>query len=97
MMPKQKKKEKRKVLIVNNPDFNDAPVLLQTYNRSVIFQNLYEDAGRAAAEDYAASFSMPERKAIAAMIIYRKKVGTKEAIARVTKGVSFDDYYNQFA
>jgi len=64
---------------------------LRIYNRAVMFSNIYEDHGRGAAEDYAASFTKEERLEIAQMIALVRKKGTKHVIALVTEGVEFVD------
>jgi len=64
---------------------------LRVYNRAVMFSNLYEDAGKSAAEDYANSFTKEERLQMAQMIALVRKKGTKHVIALVTEGVEFVD------
>lgn len=73
-------------------DIEHAP--LRVYNRAVMFSNLYEDSGRAVAEDYANSFSKEERLQIAQMIALVRAKGVKHVSALVTAGIEFvDDPY----
>jgi len=71
-------------------DIEHAP--LRIYNRTVMFYNIYEDSGRAAAEDYANSFNAEERLEMAKMAAEVKAKGTKAVKEAVTKGLVFTDY-----
>lgn len=72
--------------------FNDIDHLpLRVYNRAVMFSNIYEDHGKARAEDYANSFSKEERLQIAQVIALVRNKGVKHVQALVTAGVDFVD------
>jgi len=64
---------------------------LRVYNRSVMFSNIYEDQGKAKAEDYANSFTKEERLQMAQMIALVRNKGVKHVQALVTAGVDFVD------
>ena len=64
---------------------------LRVYNRAVVFSNIYEDHGKAIAEDYANSFTKEERLQMAQMIALVRQKGVKHVQARVTAGVQFID------
>jgi hypothetical protein len=62
---------------------------LRAYNRAVMFYNIYEDAGRAAAEDYANLFSKEDRLKMAQVVALVKRKGVKFVRDLVTNGVDF--------
>ncbi len=64
---------------------------LRIYNRAVYFSNIFEDHGKAPAEDYANSFTKEERLEIAQMIALVKAKGVKHVKDLVTRGVEFVD------
>lgn len=64
---------------------------LRTFNRAVFFCNIWEDHGKAFAEDYALQFSMEERLEIAKTISAVKKFGAKRVRELVTQGVVFPE------
>jgi len=76
-------------------NFNDFSYIehrpLRTYNRSVMFSNLYEDQGSVVAAEYANLFSAEERFEIAQMIALVRKIGPKRAKEIVTSGLTFSD------
>lgn len=64
---------------------------LRAYNRAVTFFNIFEDIGKAAAEDYAKSFSEEEKLQMIAIIKLVKKHGVKHVVELVTKGAVFPE------
>lgn len=64
---------------------------LRIYNRTVMFYNILEDAGKAAAEDYVKEFSKDERIEMYAMASLVKRHGPKTVKEWVTKGVVFPE------
>ena len=64
---------------------------LRIYNRAVMFHNIYEDHGKAPAEDYANSFTKEERLEMAQMTALVKKKGPKFVKDLVTQGLDFVD------
>lgn len=70
-------------------DIQHAP--LRVYNRAVMFSNLFEDGGKAVAEDYANSFTKEERLQMAQVIALVRSKGKKHVQALVTAGIQFVD------
>jgi len=64
---------------------------LRIYNRCVMFHNIYEDQGKAPAQDYAESFSKEERLEIAQMAALVKARGPKFVKEMVTRNIQFID------
>jgi len=81
---------------MNYPTFTDIDHKpLRIYNRSVMFFNIYQDVGKAAAEDYANLFTQEERLEMLAMTSLVKKHGPKAVKEWVTKGVVFPEYMTE--
>ena len=81
---------------MNYPSFSDiehAP--LRIYNRTVMFFNILEDAGKAPAQDYASQFSDEEKIEMVAMTQLVKKHGPKQVKEWVTKNVVFPEYMTE--
>lgn len=68
---------------------------LRTYNRAVFYCNIWEDSGKAFAEDYAMQFNAQERLEIAQTIAAVKKFGVKRVKELVTQGVVFPEYMTE--
>ena len=74
------------------PSFNDIDHKpLRIYNRTVMFFNILEDAGKAPAQDYASQFSDEEKVEMVAMTQLVKKHGPKQVKEWVTKNVIFPE------
>lgn len=81
---------------MNYPTFNDIDHQpLRIYNRTVMFFNVLEDAGKAPAQDYANQFSPEERVEMVAMTQLVKKHGPKVVKEWVTKNVVFPEYMTE--
>lgn len=77
--------------------FNDiAHRPLRIYNRCVMFHNIFEDQGKAPAQDYAESFTKEERLEIAQMTALVKTKGPKLVKELVTKDIQFLDDVESF-
>jgi hypothetical protein len=65
---------------------------LRAYNRAVLFSNIFQDHGKASAEDYANSFTREERVQMGQVIELVRERGKKFVQTLVTSGVDFPDY-----
>ena len=65
---------------------------LRAYNRAVFFCNLYEDRGKAYAEDYLLQFDVADRLKMANILSAIKSYGHKRVKEIVTQGIEFPEY-----
>lgn len=68
---------------------------LRIYNRTVMFFNILEDAGRAEVEEWVKNFSDEEKIEMHAMAALVKKHGPKKVKEWVTAGVVFPEYMTE--
>lgn len=66
-------------------------IALRAYNRAIVTNNLFRDAGRAWAEDYLAQFPIKEQGDIKNIISLVGIYGKKEIISAMTKDMEFVD------
>jgi len=78
-------------------NFNDvAHRPLRAYNRAMLCQNIFADAGKAPLEDYIGQFSIQDKQDIYDILSVIKKLGDKKVKEIVTSGLEFtdEDYVN---
>jgi hypothetical protein len=65
---------------------------LRIYNRVVMFHNIFEDHGKAVAEDYANTFNKEERLEMVQMTSLVRGRGAKYVKDMVTRNIDFPEY-----